>query len=79
MKKNILKSTLVVAALAIAGYGGAKAYSTYANPMSCALFAQNVEALSTPTEYSEQWDCWSELGTKGGGVWRCGVPCVGSS
>ncbi len=53
MKKNILKFTLVVAALAIAGYGGVKAYNTYANcdnPKN--LFLQNVEALAEETNES---------------------------
>lgn len=46
MKKNILKSTLVVATLTVAGYGGVKAYKTYAKSLSCDLLSANIEALA---------------------------------
>lgn len=54
MEKNILKSTLVVAALTIAGYGGAKAYNTYAQSETgiSNLLVQNVEALSQSNDNS---------------------------
>ena len=53
MKKNIFKSTLVVATLAMAGYGGVKAYQM---PIEClsgtaeSLMMENVEALSNGSQ-----------------------------
>lgn len=55
MKKNILKSTLVVAALAIAGYGGEKAYNSYAQNEPFGLLAANIEALSNPEGQNGQY------------------------
>ena len=47
MKKKIFKSTLTVVMLAVAGYGGYKAYAKYAsNEMTTSLLMQNVEALT---------------------------------
>lgn len=51
--------------------------SMQSNDADRALLLQNVEALSDGDEgYSQSWDCWSELKNRGGGVWRCGNPCV---
>lgn len=41
------------------------------------LLLQNVEVLSQDEAgSSDVWNCWSELDLGGGGVWRCGSPCV---
>lgn len=45
MKKNILKSTLVVATLSIAGYGGVQTFKA-PSAKGSELLAENVEALS---------------------------------
>lgn len=51
--------------------------SNQSNDAEHTLLLQNVEALSEGDEgYSEVWDCWSELKNNGGGVWRCGKPCI---
>lgn len=53
MKKKILKSTFVVVALTIAGYGGVEAYKTYAQNQSCDLLSANIEALASSGDASE--------------------------
>ena len=51
--------------------------SNQSNDAEHTLLLQNVEALSEGDKgYSETWDCWSELKVNGGGVWRCGNPCI---
>ncbi len=47
MKKRILKSFLIMAILAMVGYGGAKTYKMYIHDeQSQSLFLSNVEALA---------------------------------
>lgn len=50
MNKRFLKSTLVVAMIAIIGYGSHKAYEKYAENSNW-LLMENVEALSQLPEY----------------------------
>lgn len=51
--------------------------SNQSNDAEHTLLLQNVEALSEGDKGdSEIWDCWSELKYNGGGVWRCGTPCI---
>lgn len=49
-KKNLIKSTFVVATLAIAGYGGANAYKKFAQNETIGLLAANIEALADDPE-----------------------------
>lgn len=46
MKKNVIKSTLAVAILAVAGLGGIKVYESHVITNRNDLLTQNVEALS---------------------------------
>ena len=75
MKKVILKSTLAVVAVTLSCLGAWKAYEAYGS----ALLMQNIEALTQDGgdngggNYKRP--CNVDL-KKGGGVWRCGNPCV---
>ena len=64
MKKKIFKSTLTVVMLAVAGYGGYKAYAKYAsNEMTTSLLMQNVEALTQEETLNEyQQKCYNDGG-----------------
>lgn len=54
MNKKLFKSTLMVALVAVAGYGSYKAYEGYArNKRQSMLLTENVEALSQNTASGE--------------------------
>ena len=58
MKKKIMKSTLAVALVAAAAFGGAKTYGAYAGATeSDQLLAENIEALSTGGESPGKEGC----------------------
>lgn len=61
MNKNTLKSTLMVALVAVAGYGSYKAYKGYVESSNW-LLLENVEAMSEiETVYKlEIKQCWKE-------------------
>ena len=46
MRKNLIKSTLAVAILTVAGLGGMKAYETYVVNISSDLLSQNIKAYT---------------------------------
>lgn len=58
MKKKFLKSTIIVAVLTVASYGGTKAYGVYVKNTNGinSMLAQNIEAL-TYIETSTSWYC----------------------
>ncbi len=78
MKKVILKSTLAVVAVTLSCLGAWKAYEAYGS-VNNSLLMQNIEALTQDGgdngggNYKRP--CNVDL-KKGGGVWRCGNPCV---
>lgn len=57
MNKKLLKSTLVVAMVAVAGYGGYKAYDGYAGSETDLLLA-NIEALAKTEASSSTVPCF---------------------
>lgn len=62
MNKKLFKSTLMVAMIAIAGYGSYKAYEGYARSKSQSmLLAENVEAMTEDIEYENyKFEiCWN--------------------
>lgn len=54
MKKKMMKSTLAVALIAAAAFGGVKTYGAYSTSTESNLLAENIEALSDPTEPNEK-------------------------
>lgn len=78
MKKAIAKSTFAVVAVVVSSLGAWKAYEAYEyNDKS--ILTENIEALTQDGgdngggNYKRP--CNVDL-KKGGGVWRCGNPCV---
>lgn len=53
MNKKSLKSTLIVAMIAVAGYGGYKAYEGYVSSPKWLLF-ENIEALAQNENQNKQ-------------------------
>lgn len=60
--KKIFKSTLAVALVAAAAFGGVKTYGAYSATSESDLLAENVEALSAGDGIVQHFQC---KGTKG--------------
>lgn len=73
MKKKMMKSTLAVALVAAAAFGGAKTYGAYsATAESDQLLAENVEALSNGGDPKQPETCYKSVTEcKGQGLFYC--------
>lgn len=85
MKKNILKSTLVVAITVVSTTFGYESYNQYHNQdfaFSNPLMKENIEALADPAENDELWhredkDCVYTITGKAGGKIQVKIAGVG--
>ena len=73
MKKRIMKSTLAVALVAAAAFGGMKTYGAYAGTSeSDYLLSENVEALSDGEDPKQPVTCYKSVTEyKGQGLYYC--------
>jgi len=78
MKKRIMKSTLAVALIAAAAFGGMKTYGSYVGTEESDILSENIEALSDESEPGADEKALEQKCRNEGGDWNMYSSCEAS-